>query len=81
MSAGGHAQTADLRNAKLIRATADGQPLFVTVNIEALLKGDATKDLPVEPGDILYIDGRTPKRGFGLMDALSFLPFIGYFRR
>jgi len=83
MRAGGQSSDADLRKAKLIRPTREGKVAQVTeVNLDAMLKkGDFSKDVPVEPGDIVYLEGRSTKRGFGLLDALSFVPYMSYFIR
>lgn len=82
MRAGGQASDADLRKAKLIRPTKDGKAQVTDINLDAMLKkGDFAKDVPVEPGDIVYLEGRSQKRGFGLLDALSFVPYMSYFIR
>lgn len=82
MKAGGPARDADLRKAKLIRPTKDGKASVIDINLDDMFKkGDFSKNVAVEPGDILFVDGRSQKRGFALTDALAFVPYMSYFIR
>lgn len=80
--AGGPAPGADLKGATVIRPATGGagNPTLIPVDLEALLKGkgDASQDVAVQPGDILFVPDKQQRRGFRLTDALSFLPYVTY---
>lgn len=79
---GGQTPDADLKNASLVRSAKDGKPTLVAVNLEDMLKkGDLSKDLPLHPGDILYLPTKRPGGGVRLTDILSFIPFVNFLVR
>lgn len=55
--AGGHNRLADLKRVKLTRKTSDGNSETKEVNVDAIIKGGA-RDVPLEPGDAVYIPER-----------------------
>ncbi len=94
--AGGLSASANLKEASLMRPNeATGIPATYPINLDELLKahgendkrkknkdGTEVRDLAMQPGDILYVPDKEPgKAKFGLRDALSYLPFLGYFAR
>lgn len=64
-AAGGPTQKAALRNAHIIRRKTAGDQAqgqgnnVIPVNLEALLRGDLSKDIPMREGDVLYIPEST----------------------
>jgi protein involved in polysaccharide export with SLBB domain len=64
------AQNADLRNVRLTRKLADGKDETTTHNVEMMLKGDLTKDVPVKPDDSIFVESRAGRKRFSLQDAL-----------
>ncbi|MBC8104258.1 MAG: polysaccharide biosynthesis/export family protein [Cytophagales bacterium] len=87
--AGGVNAAADLKNASVVRPDSKtGQPEIQPVNLEDLLgkKGkenkSKTRDVALQPGDVLYIPEKTPRGGQnGLQSVLSVLPILGWFVR
>jgi polysaccharide export outer membrane protein len=84
--AGGQTETADLKNASLIRPSTDGKPTMVAINVEAMLKkGELSQDVPVQPGDILFVPTRKqgrmgPRDTLGFFrEIVGFLPFATFF--
>ena len=80
---GGWSADADLKKAAVIRPARPGQPTKVTeLNLESLAKGNLSQDIPIEPGDLLFVPSKTPgKRRPTLGEVLSFIPLFGYFSR
>jgi protein involved in polysaccharide export with SLBB domain len=68
--AGLPAQNADLKHVRLTRKVAEGKDETTTHNVEAMLKGDLTKDVAVNPDDSIFIESRSGRKRFGLQDAL-----------
>jgi len=68
--AGLPAQNADLKHVRLTRKVAEGKDETTTHNVEAMLKGDLTKDVAVNPDDSIFIEPRSGRKRFGLQDAL-----------
>jgi protein involved in polysaccharide export with SLBB domain len=68
--AGLPAQNADLRNVRLTRKLTDGKDETTTHNVEMMLKGDLTKDVPVKPEDSIFVESRAGRKRFSLQDAL-----------
>lgn len=79
--AGGLSADANLKNVLLVHPTATGKSKVDVVNMDLLLKkGDLSKDLPLKPGDILYVSAKVPRRvGEGILDYLSFVPLFNLF--
>lgn len=76
LSAAGQATDADLKDASLIHPSKYGQRSITRVNVDAMMKkGDISNNLTLQPGDILYIPSKQHKRGVGLVDALTILPY------
>ncbi len=80
---GGQSAEADLKNASLVRPSRDGKPSVVAVNLEDVLKkGDLSQDLPLQPGDVLYVPTRKQARGgFRIMDVFQYLPLVNLLYR
>jgi protein involved in polysaccharide export with SLBB domain len=79
MSGGVQMEIADLKNAKLTRASSDGKNLqgSIKVDLDALLrKNNLSKDIEMRPGDILNIPTKKPKRSFDILDALQIVPIF-----
>jgi protein involved in polysaccharide export with SLBB domain len=68
--AGLPAQNADLKNVRLTRKLTDGKDETTTHNVEMMLKGDLTKDVPVKPEDSIFVESRAGRKRFSLQDAL-----------
>ncbi len=78
---GGQARDANIKEATLVRVAEDGTSTRTVINMEEVLKkGDTSKDIPVQPGDYVFLPSKDPKRKFGILDALSFLPYVQLFR-
>lgn len=58
--AGGPAEIADLASIRIFRENPDGTRRFINVNAKKLLKGDLSKNIKLQPADIVYV----PKRPF-----------------
>jgi protein involved in polysaccharide export with SLBB domain len=83
MSGGVQMETADLKNAKLTRASSDGKNLqgSIKVDLDALIrKNNLSKDIEMRPGDILNIPTKRPKRSFDILDGLQLIPIFLLFR-
>jgi protein involved in polysaccharide export with SLBB domain len=84
MSGGVQMDTADLKNARLTRASSDGKNLQSTmkVDLDALIrKNNLSKDVEMRPGDILNIPTKKPKRSFDILDAFQLIPIFFLFRQ
>ena len=70
-----------MKNTSLIHPSKDGKPSIIAVNVEAITKqGDMSKNLTLQPGDILYVPSRTHKlRGLGLADVITLIPYFSLF--
>ncbi|MBC7809333.1 MAG: SLBB domain-containing protein [Akkermansiaceae bacterium] len=99
--AGGALPVGDLKNASIVRMSAQGEPVIVPINLDEGIKkngkepaksGDtptkndknvAKNDVVLLPGDVLYLPTKGQKRGSmaAVRDAMSFLPFAGFFLR
>lgn len=85
--AGGVGAGADLKNAAVVRPNATtGQPEVQPINLDDLLqnKGNKkkTRDVALQPGDVLYIPSKGPGRDrIGPRDLLNMIPFLGFFAR
>lgn len=74
-TAGGQTQEAELRQAGIMRYV-DGKPMGMKVNIDEMLrKGDLSKNVIMQPGDILFIPSRK-RREMNLIDYLTPLGFF-----
>lgn len=58
--AGGPSDIADLTSIKIFRENPDGTKKLINVNAKKLLKGDLSKNIKLQPADIVYV----PKRPF-----------------
>lgn len=63
-------QNADLKAVRLTRRDDKGVSVTTVHNIEQMLKGNVTKDVLLLPDDMIYVEPKTPKRRFGLQEAL-----------
>ena len=80
--AGGLTTDADRSKASILRNGPDGKPIVIPVNLDAVLKGDqVAASTPLQPGDLLYVPPRHHAQGFNPLNALSFVPFLGYLHR
>ncbi|MBC8135432.1 MAG: polysaccharide export protein [Fibrella sp.] len=88
--AGGGLPNSDLKNASIVRMSATGRPDILPINLEKGTKQNdkndkesAKYDVALLPGDVLYLP--TKKQGRDRMnvvrEAMSFLPFAGFFLR
>ena len=58
--AGGYKDSAKLKSVLLIRKGKDGKPLLMRVDLsEVLSSGDITKDVPLQPYDVVYVPKTT----------------------
>ncbi len=75
--AGGQGPGANLKAVSVIHPSKDGKPDIKTINLEDVIKkGDISKDVALQPGDILYIPSH--KSGPSFAGFLSALPIIGF---
>jgi polysaccharide export outer membrane protein len=83
--AGGGSDAADLKNVALVRANPDPgkPPIVIPVNVERLTKAGTTSDgkpavldIPVEPGDVVFVPSRRGRGGVNLAQAIPFLPLL-----
>jgi polysaccharide export outer membrane protein len=59
LEAGGFADFADRRRVRLIRPSADGEKKRFTIDVKAVLeRGDASKDMLIQPGDYIVVPER-----------------------
>ncbi|MBC8140134.1 MAG: polysaccharide biosynthesis/export family protein [Armatimonadetes bacterium] len=91
--AGGATPECDLKNASVVRLSANGEPQIFPINLENGIKnkknntkpgkGDAPADVVLLTGDVLYLPtkGQGRNRTNVLREAMSFLPFAGFFVR
>lgn len=73
--AGGQTQEAEMRKAGILR-TVNGKPVGTPINLdEVMRKGNLTKNVTLQPGDILFVPSR-PRREVGLVDFLNPVSFL-----
>lgn len=53
--AGGPADRAGVSNIGLIREGPDGKPAVITIDMNRILRGDMTQNIPVRNGDVIYV--------------------------
>jgi polysaccharide export outer membrane protein len=54
--AGGFLPTADIRNVTVVRHSTGGKPLVTVVNLQEALQGiNTANDLPMLPGDVVFV--------------------------
>lgn len=72
--AGGHAGNANLKAVTVTHPSPSGKPTVTQINLDNVMKnGDLTKDVPVQPGDILFIPSTKSKNNFSLGNVFSAL--------
>lgn len=79
--ASGMAAGAELKNAVIIRRPIETgkEPQQIKVDLEKMVKkGDMTMDVPLQPGDVLYVPASGNKRRIGVMDVINVLPAVGF---
>jgi len=82
---GGYSKDADLKNATILRApangAAEGQAQVLKVDLSAVLKnGNLAQNATIEPGDVLFVPSKG-KPKLDARDALSLIPLLGFFLR
>lgn len=80
--AGGQTNDADLKNVTRLRPSTDGgKPDVAVVNVwEMMKKGDLSKNLPIEPGDVLFVpDKASSGKGMNIISAM--IPTLGWLLR
>ncbi|MCW3100920.1 MAG: polysaccharide export protein [Chthonomonadaceae bacterium] len=80
--AGGQAQDANLKDASIIHPFKGGKPDITKINLEDVIKkGDISKDVTLQPGDILFVPQRgrshNPFSFASVLTALSFASIFG----
>jgi protein involved in polysaccharide export with SLBB domain len=77
--AAGPTSEADRKSAYVIRKGADGKPVVIPVDLGALLAGQTrVADLPLQPGDVLYVPTRHHAPGFNPLTALGQISPLTY---
>ena len=78
---GGQSADANLKAVSVIHPTRSHTPEVTSINLEEMMKrGDLSKDVTLQPGDILFVPTRNHKGGFNfstLFYALPYLSFLG----
>jgi protein involved in polysaccharide export with SLBB domain len=79
--AGGPSPQANTAKAMLMRRDEHGQPVPQPLDLSRMLsKGDMRQNMALQPGDVILIPGKNPKKPGGLSGlATLFLPFAGLF--
>ena len=77
---GGVVTGADMKKVVLIRKPKEGakEPETFNLRLDEVVKGDLSKDMTMEPGDVLYVPASGTKRRFGLQDVFSLIPTFGW---
>ncbi len=74
--AGMSLQAAETKKTQIIRENPDGTPKATIIDVEKILNtADYSKDVVLEPGDIVYVPFRKGRK-FGVMDAIGSLGSI-----
>ena len=63
--AGGATADGDKQNVSIVRQGANGQPVILKVDADALFRGKAADDVGLRPGDILYVQTRRRSKSAG----------------
>lgn len=64
-------QAAETKRTQLVRENGDGTQSVTVINVEELLKkADYSKDIPLQPGDLIYVPFRSGRK-FSLMDGVQ----------
>ena len=80
--AGGQTPEADLKSATLIRPQPQGPATITPLDLTALLQPGRTKhgehalDVVLQPGDVLFVPGKTASHGLRLGDVLPFASLL-----
>lgn len=73
-------QNAETKKTQVVRENGDGTQTVTVVNVEAILKSaDYTKDVPLQPGDIIYVPYKNGRK-FSLTDGVSTLSGLANLR-
>ncbi len=77
--AGGPTSQAARGKATIVRRGADGQPVVIPVDLDALLAGKTqVADVPLQPNDILYVPTRHQAPGFNPLNLLGYASGFNY---
>jgi polysaccharide export outer membrane protein len=80
--AGGQAADANLKAVAVNHPNPRGKATTMTLNLDDLIKkGDLSKDVALQPGDILYVPSHKRNGGPSFATFLSALPIIGFLAR
>ena len=76
--AGGQTQGLELNKVQVIRPSpTGGKPLVQVVNLKEVVKsGKLQDDVPIQPGDIIYMPPSNKPKGIPFFQALSMISFI-----
>ena len=77
--AGGQNADANLKAVSVIHPSKTGTPDVTSLNVDDMIKkGQLSKDVMLQPGDILFVPTRTHKGGFGFASLLYAMPYLGF---
>lgn len=80
--AGGQTERAALRSTMVIRGNKDGKPQTVQCDLASLFaKGDLTKNINLEPGDVVYVPETKKPNWSKISQILSTITSLTYIRR